>query len=113
MVHGKLYGDKGYVSQPLADKLANDKDITFITRTKKNMKPKELEVINKRLLKRRALVEAVFDELKNICQIEHTRHRSVTGFLSNLLGSLIAYCWQPNKPSLKNVLVEFNPSDIV
>ena len=112
VVHGKLYGDKGYVSQPLADKLANDKDITFITRTKKNMKPKELEAIDKRLLKRRALIETVFDELKNICQIEHTRHRSVTGFLSNLLGGLIAYCWQPNKPSLKNVLVEYKLPDI-
>lgn len=112
VVHGKLYGDKGYISQPLANKLAKDKDIIFITRHKKNMKSKISEVIDKRLLKRRALVETVFDELKNLCQIEHTRHRTINGFLSNLLGGLIAYCWQPNKPSLKNVLLECHPLQV-
>lgn len=105
-----IHGNKGYTNQPRANTFA--KDITFITRNKKNMNLTELEAIDKRLLKRRALIETVFDELKNICQIEHTRHRSVTGFLSNLLGGLIAYCWQPNKPSLKNVLVEYKLPDI-
>jgi hypothetical protein len=35
----------------------------------------------KAILRRRALIETVFDELKNLSQIEHTRHRSEANFL--------------------------------
>jgi len=52
------------------------------------------------VLRRRSLIETVFDELKNLCQIEHTRHRSYSGFLVNLMGGIIAYCLAPNKPRL-------------
>jgi hypothetical protein len=52
------------------------------------------------LLRKRAIVETVLDQLKNISQIEHTRHRSVNNFGVNVLCGLIAYCHQPKKPSL-------------
>ncbi len=52
------------------------------------------------LLRKRAIVESVIDQLKNISQIEHSRHRSVTSFPVNLLCGLIAYARQPKKPSL-------------
>ena len=52
------------------------------------------------LLKRRSLVETVIDELKNLCQIEHIRHRSVGNFIVNLMGGIVAYCLMPYKPSL-------------
>jgi len=52
------------------------------------------------LLRKRAIIERVNDQLKNICQIEHTRHRSPFNFLVHLLAGLIAYCHQPKKPSL-------------
>jgi hypothetical protein len=39
------------------------------------------------------------DHLKNICQVEHSRHRSPANFLVNRLGGLIAYCHLPRKPS--------------
>jgi hypothetical protein len=52
------------------------------------------------LLRKRAIIESVIDQLKNISQIEQSRHRSVTGFLVNLLCGLIAYARQPKKPSL-------------
>ena len=55
---------------------------------------------DKILLKKRALIETVNDELKNICQIEHTRHRSFVNFISNLISGLIAYHFLPKKPSL-------------
>jgi hypothetical protein len=52
------------------------------------------------LLRKRAIIESVIDQLKNISQIEHSRHRSVTNFLVNLICGLIAYAHQPKKPSL-------------
>lgn len=58
------------------------------------------------LLKKRALVESVNDELKNICQIEHTRHRCMGNFLTNLLSGLIAYSFLPKKPSLNIDIID-------
>jgi hypothetical protein len=55
---------------------------------------------DKVLLRRRALLETVFDHLKHLMQIEHTRHRSPTNVAVNLVAGLIAYCHQPNKPSI-------------
>ena len=55
---------------------------------------------DKLLLRKRAIIESIFDQLKNISQIEHTRHRSPVNFIVNLLASLVAYCHQPKKPSL-------------
>lgn len=105
-VFGKLFADKGYIDKKLTAWLDKALDVELITQVKKNMKPREIERLDKRLLKRRALIETVFDELKNICQIEHSRHRSYIGFMSNLVAGLIAYCHQPKKPALKNVLIE-------
>lgn len=67
------------------------------------MKEQQLEPIDACLLNQRSLIETVFDELKNLCQIEHSRYRSLTGFATNLLAGLIAYGWFPYKPTLKNV----------
>lgn len=52
------------------------------------------------LLRKRSLIETVNDQLKNISQIEHTRHRSPQNFLINLLAGIAAYDLQPKKPSL-------------
>ena len=52
------------------------------------------------VLRQRSLVETVIYELKNLCQIEHTRHRSPLNFTVNLLAGLIAYCLMPVKPEL-------------
>lgn len=52
------------------------------------------------LLRKLALIETVYDRLKNLCQIEHTRHRSPVNFLVNLLGGMIFYSLLPHKPSL-------------
>ncbi|MBS9780237.1 MAG: IS982 family transposase [Moraxellaceae bacterium] len=107
-LYGKLFADKGYIDKKLTDWLAKNSNVELFTKIRKNMKPKPMQAIDKRLLKRRTLVETVFDELKNLCQIEHSRHRSINGFISNLLGGLIAYCWQPNKPTLRDVYIEKN-----
>jgi hypothetical protein len=96
---GKLFGDKGYISQELFEKLYSQ-GLQLITRVKSNMKNKLMPLIDKILLRKRALIETVNDQLKNISQIEHTRHRSIWNFMVNILGALAAYALQPKKPSL-------------
>ena len=96
---GKLFGDKGYLSKPLRDQLREQR-IELITRLKSNMKNQLMHLGDKLLLRKRAIVETVIDQLKNISQIEHTRHRSPVNFMIHLVAGLIAYCFQPKKPSL-------------
>lgn len=96
---GKLIGDKGYISQALTDELLKQ-GVQLITRVKKNMKNKLMPFIDKLLLRKRAVIESVNDQLKNISQIEHSRHRSIWNFAINILAALIAYALQPKKPSI-------------
>ena len=106
-IFGKLFGDKGYISKALKQLLFED-GIQLITKVRKNMKTQNLSDIDAVLLRKRALVESVNDELKNICKIEHSRHRSVKGFLVNLIAALTAYCFFPKKPSLNIQPIESN-----
>jgi len=96
---GKLFGDLGYLSEPLKI-LLREQNLELITKVKKNMKNKFLNLTDKLLLRKRAIIETVFDQLKNISQIEHTRHRSFWNFLVNLASGLISYSWREKKPSL-------------
>jgi hypothetical protein len=96
---GKLLGDKGYLSQRRMEQLLQQ-GVQLITKLKSNMKNRLMSLSDKLLLRRRALIESVADQLKNISQIEHSRHRSPLNFCVNLLSGLIAYCHQPKKPSL-------------
>lgn len=97
---GKLFGDKGYLSQALFLQLFNQHTLQLITKLRKNMKNRLMLLEDKILLRKRAIIESINDQLKNISQIEHTRHRSPLNFLVNLFAGLIAYCLQPKKPSL-------------
>jgi hypothetical protein len=96
---GKLFGDRGYISQKLFEALYK-RGLQLVTKCKKNMKQRLVKLIDKILLRKRSLIETVNDQLKNICQIEHSRHRSVFNFLVNLLAGLVAYSYQPKKPSV-------------
>lgn len=98
-IYGKLFADKGYLSQKLFEKLFLD-NITLVTKIKKNMKNRLMDLSDKILLRKRAIIESVNDFLKNICQIEHSRHRSASNFLVNLISGLAAYSFLPKKPSL-------------
>ena len=97
---GKLFGDKGYISAALAEQLLLTQGLHLITKVRKNMRAVLLPLADKLLLRKRAIIESINDQLKNICQIEHTRHRSPLNFLAHLFAGLIAYCHQPKKPSL-------------
>lgn len=99
---GKLFGDRGYISQPLFLELF-ERGLQLITRVKKTKKKvchALMPVFDKLMLRKRAIIESVNDQLKNISQIEHTRHRSPINFMVNLIAGLIAYTLQPKKPSL-------------
>jgi hypothetical protein len=96
---GKLFGDRGYVSQPLFEQLYAQ-GLEMIARRRKNMKNSLVKLVDKILLRKRAIIESVNDQLKNICQVEHSRHRSRFNFLVNLLAGLVAYCYHPKKPAL-------------
>ena len=98
-IFGKLFADRGYISQKLFEKLLK-KDITLITRAKKNMKNKLMDYYDRIMLRKRTVIESVNDFLKNICNIEHSRHRSITNFLVNLVSALAAYSFLPKKPSI-------------
>lgn len=100
-IFGKLYGDKGYISKKLTELLFVD-GIHLITNIRNNMKNSLMEVSDKINLRKRSLIETVNDELKNICQVEHSRHRSPVNFLTNLISGLIAYSFLPKKPSIKH-----------
>lgn len=96
---GKLFGDKGYLSQPLCEQLLVQ-DLHLITKLRRKMPNQLMPLLDKILLRKRAIMETIVDQLKNISQIEHTRHRSLFNFMGNLLAGLIAYTWRPAKPSL-------------
>jgi hypothetical protein len=97
---GKLFGDKGYISSQLFAQLW-DRGLQLVTHIRRNMTNQLMPLVDKILLRKRSLIETVNDQLKNISQIEHTRHRSVTNFLVNLVAGLIHYTHQPKKPTLR------------
>lgn len=105
-VKGKLFGDKGYISQPLFKQLFLQ-GTQLITTLRSNMKNRLIPLIDRILLRKRFIIETINDQLKNISQIEHSRHRSPLNFLVNLIAALSAYQLKPEKPSLK-----FNPNQL-
>lgn len=99
-IFGKLFADKGYIGQKLFEQLFID-GIHLITGLKRNMKNCLMSISDKIILRKRSIIETINDELKNICQVEHSRHRSFGNFLTNLISGLLAYSFLPKKPSIK------------
>lgn len=73
---GKVFADRGYVSQALASKLLQDFDIQFFAKPRRNMKNRLMLLSDKLVARKRSIIETVINQLKNISQIEHSRHRS-------------------------------------
>jgi len=107
-IWGKLYGDKGYVSKTLSELLFSD-GIHFITGIRRNMKNQLMDLYDKIMLRKRSIIETVNDQLKNICIIEHSRHRSFHNFINNILAGIIAYSFLPKKPAVK--FYQFTPDN--
>jgi len=100
-IYGKLFGDKGYiVNKSIFDELFL-KGIHLVTKLRRNMKSTLLTPLEDAImLRRRAISETIIDQLKNISQIEHTRHRSFVNFFTNVLGGMLAYQFKDKKPSI-------------
>jgi hypothetical protein len=97
---GKLFGDRGYlVNEELFKKLYLH-GVRLFTKIRRNMKNKLLAVEDKLLLRKRGVIESVGSILKESASIEHTRHRSLSGFLSYVLAALVAYGFREKKPSI-------------
>ncbi len=96
----KLYADKGFLSQTLTYILFFD-GLHLITNIRNNMKDTLMELEHKILLRKRSLIETINDELKNMCQVENSRHQSFANFITNLISGLIAYSFFPEKPVIK------------
>lgn len=99
-IFGKLFGDKGYLGKKLFADLMGQQ-IQMITNIKSNMKQKFISIHDKILLRKRFVIETINDQLKNISDIEHSRHRSPINFLVNIIAGLVSYTYQNKKPAIK------------
>ena len=99
-IFGKLYADKGYISKELSA-LLFDQGLHLITGIKNNIKNVMMTLKDKIVLRKRSVIETINDQLKNMAQAEHSRHRSFGNFITNLVASLIACSFQEKKPSIK------------
>ena len=97
---GKLFGDKGYISASLFEMLFNN-GVHLVTGIKSNLKNRLVNLYDKIMLRKRSIIETINDELKNICEVEHTRHRAMHNFIMNLISALTAYCFFDKKPAIK------------
>ena len=108
-IFSKLFGDRGYISKDLFEQLFID-GVHLVTRLKKGMKNALMLQHDKIMLRKRSLIETVNDQLKNICQIEHTRHRFFPNFIINLLSALAAFSFFDKKPSINTAEEFIHPS---
>jgi len=90
----------------LSEKLS-ETDVDLVTTVRKNMKAKAMSVFDRAMLSKRYIIETINDQLKNISQIEHSRHRSETGFMLNVISGIVAYCLKKQKPRIKLLTSEF------
>ena len=99
-IQGKLFGDRGYISKNLFQRLFVD-GMQLITKLKSNMKGALMSVSDRLLLRKRAIIETVNDELKNIAQVEHSRHRCLKKSSSTYPGQLLPIiCSQRSRASM-------------
>lgn len=105
-LEGLLLADKGYIKQNLFIELYN-RGLKIIHGLKKNMANKLLNLEEKILLRKRSIIETVFDYLKNKMEIVHTRHRSPINAFVHIISTLVAHSFKKNKPAIKYNMVQY------
>lgn len=73
-LRGKIFADRGSVAQKLAAQLL-EFGIQFFAQPRRHMKNKLILLHDKLLSRKRSIIETINDQLQNISQIEHSRHR--------------------------------------
>jgi hypothetical protein len=106
-IFGKFFDDMGYISDKLCEILFTD-GIQLVTRIRNNMKNSLMTMHDQIMLRKWSIIETVNYELKNMCQVEHYRHRSFFKFVVNILSDLATYSFFPKKPSIKYQTVKSN-----
>ena len=101
---GFLFADKGYISKDLFLRLMARR-LKIITGIKRTMKNILMSFEEKMLLRKRSLVETVFDYLKNKFMLEHSRHRSFINMVVHIISTLIAYQLKTSKPSVYGMFI--------
>lgn len=99
-IHGKVYGDKGYLLNAELFQKLYCQGIHIVTKIRKNMKNKLMDIGDKIMLKKRGVVESVGAVFKEDLNIEHSRYRSPITLFINVFCGLIAYSFRKNKPSI-------------
>jgi IS5 family transposase len=99
--YGKIFGDKGYIMREDFLRLLNLQGVFFVTKKRKNMKKEATRLSDNQNLKNRGVIESVLNVLKTKFDLEHSRSRSVGGFLNNILVAISAYVFKDQKPSVK------------
>ena len=89
-LQGKIFADQGYLSQALLERLWQ-RGLHLITSIRRNMKNDLLPLLDKVLLRKRFMLETLFDKLKSSMGLEHTRYRSPVNALVYVLSCLAAY----------------------
>lgn len=102
---GKIFGDKGYIVNRYMFEKLYFKGIKLITKVRKNMKNKLIQLEDKLMLKKRGLIETVIGILKESFSMEHSRHRSLWGFFSHIFSTLAAYTFKKKKPSINKKII--------
>jgi hypothetical protein len=75
-------------SKKLSEKLS-ETHVDLVTTVRKNMKAKAISAFDRAMLSKRYIIETINDQLKNISQVEHSRHRSETGFMLNVISGML------------------------
>jgi hypothetical protein len=85
----------------------SENDVDLVTTVRKNMKAKAISAFDRAMLSKKYIIETINDQLKNISQVEHSRHRSEVGFMLNVISGIVAYCLKKKKPRIKLSASEF------
>ncbi len=105
---GKLFGEKGYISKKVFESLYS-RGLRLITSIRKDMKIHLLGLQDKMTLRKRSLIEAVFNVLKNSMHLEHTRHRSPVNYLVHVMPCIVGYAIKKSQIRISNMVNLNNP----
>jgi len=104
---GFLLADAGYITSLKVN--LQQRGLSLITKLRANSKPQPLNPEQKYYLNHRGLIETVFDCLKNRCNMDHSRHRSVKNFFINLWAGLLAYTFMDRFPTIPTYVPKMQP----
>lgn len=102
---GKIFGDRGFLGQEFFDDLWKE-GLHMVTRIRKNMKNKLMNLWDRFYLDKRMTVESIFSSIKSCGTFEHSRHRSTVNAFCHIFCALISYQLRPIKPLFKADLRE-------